>query len=157
MGKLAEMIYKDLLARGKKRDTAIRWRTWAERFETVAGTRAKYIRNDVVDYLEWCRRQGFAQNSINTMIRPLKLSAQIQGWQFPKLSMKKVEETEVSRPMFRSDEVEEMIKVGKQRLNERELAVLAMSTTYGMRRGEMARPNEPDIRLEKVIEILSRS
>lgn len=150
MGKLAEVIYKDLLARGKKSDTALRWRTWAERFETVAGIRAKYTRNDVIDYLEWCRRQGFAQNSINTMLRPLKLIAQIQGWQFPKLSMKKVEETEVNRPMFKREEVEEMIKVGKQRLNERELAVLALSTIYGMRRGEMARPNEPDIRLERV-------
>ena len=126
MGKLAEVIYKDLLARGKKNDTALHWRTWTERFETVAGIRAKYTRNDVIDYLEWCRRQGFAQNSINTMLRPLKLIAQIQGWQFPKLSMKKVEETEVNRPMFKREEVEEMIKVGKQRLNERELAVLAL-------------------------------
>ncbi len=37
MGELAEVIYKDLLARGKKSDTALRWRTWVERFETVAG------------------------------------------------------------------------------------------------------------------------
>ncbi len=150
MGKLADVICKDLMARGKKSDTVLRWRTWAERFEAVAGIKAKCTRNDVVDYLEWCRRQGFAQNSINTMLRPLKLLSQIQGWQFPKLAMKKVEETEVHRPMFKREEVEEMIRVGKQRLNERELAVLAMSTIYGMRRGEMARPNEPDIKLERI-------
>ncbi len=150
MGKLAEMIYKDLVARGKKRDTAARWRTWAVRFEAVAGIKTRYSRTDVVDYLEWCRNEGFAQNSINTMLRPLKLLAQIQGWQFPKLAMKKVEETDVNRPMFKREEVEEMIRVGKKRLNERELAVLAMSTIYGMRRGEMSRPNEPDVKLGKV-------
>jgi len=150
MGELAEMIYKDLLARGKKRDTAVQWRKWTERFEDVAGKKKKYSRNDLVDYLEWCRRQGFAQNSINTMLRPLKLLAQIQGWSFPRLSMKKVEETEVNRPMLKREEVEEMIKAGKKRLSARELAVLVMSTVYGMRRGEMAKPNEPGIKLKRI-------
>ncbi len=28
MGKLAGMVYTDLMARGRKRDTAVRWRTW---------------------------------------------------------------------------------------------------------------------------------
>ncbi len=154
MGKLAEMILKDLIARGKGRETALRWRTWIGRFEEVAGIKTKYERDDVLDYLNWCRNQGYTQNSINTMLTPIKLLAQIQEWTFPRLAMKKVDETEVSRPMFHSEEVEEMIKVGKQRLNERELAVLVMSTVYGLRRSEMARPNEPEIKLG-VIEIES--
>ncbi|GAI36646.1 unnamed protein product, partial [marine sediment metagenome] len=79
MAKLAEMIYNDLIARGREQDTARHWKTWTERFEQVCGVKEKYDRSDVIKFLAWEREQKFTQNSINTHLRPIKLLAQIQG------------------------------------------------------------------------------
>lgn len=150
MSKLADMIYEDLVARGKKRDTAVHWRTWIERFESVCGSQDVYGRSDIVKYLAWCRGQGFSQNAINTMMRPLKLLAQIQGWTYPKVAMVKVRDSDISRPILDCDEVVSLIN-RKGLFDARELALLAMATTYGMRREEMAEPDEPEIWEERTV------
>lgn len=145
MGKLAEMIYNDLVGRGKEPDTAQHWKTWTERFEKVCGTKDKYDRQDVIKFLAWEREQGFTQNSINTHLRPLKLLAQIQGWTFPKLSMKKVRSEDINRTIFTKEQVISLIQMGRQLLDEKELSYLALATTYGLRREEMCKPDHPEI------------
>ncbi len=146
MSELALMVKKDLLARGKTAGCAQHWRTWTERFEGVCGAKAAYTRDDVINYLAWCREQGFSQLSIETMLRPIRLIAQIQGWQFPKLSMRKARDSEIYRPMLSKEEMAKAISVGREgALIGEELALLALSTIYGLRREEMASPNEPTI------------
>ena len=148
MSELALRIKKDLLARGKTKGCAQHWQVWTERFVSVCGTKAEYARDDVINYLTWCREQGFSQLSIETMLRPVRLVAQIQGWIFPKLSMKKAKDCEIYRPMLSKEEVAQAIAVGKKVLIGEELALLALSTIYGLRRNEMALPNEPVIDVE---------
>ena len=148
MSELALMVKKDLLARGKTEQCAGHWKTWMERFENVCGTKGEYTRDDVINYLVWCREQGFSKLSIETMLRPIRLVAQIQGWTFPKLSMKKARDSEIYRPMLSKEEIAQAIAVGKEVLIGEELALLAMSTTYGLRREEMACPNEPVIDMD---------
>jgi len=145
MGELAELIYNDLVARGKEADTARHWKTWTERFEEACGTKAKYDRQDVIKFLTWEREQGFTQNSINTHLRPIKLLAQIQGWKFPKLSMRRVRDEEITRTIFTREQVISLIQMGRQLLEPKHLSYLALSTTYGLRREEMAKPDQPDI------------
>ncbi len=148
MGELALMVKKDLVARGKTVKCAEHWRLWTERFEGICGIKKKYDRSDVIEYLDWCREQGFKQLSIETMLRPVKLLADIQGWTFPKLSMKKVKDSDIYRPMLSKDEIARAISVGRDgALSGEELALLALSTIYGLRREEMALPNEPVIDL----------
>lgn len=148
MSELALRIKKDLLARGKTEQCAVHWKTWTERFESVCGTKVEYARDDVINYLAWCREQGFSQLSIETMLRPIRLVAQIQGWTFPKLSMKKARDSEIYRPMLSKDEIVRAILEGQRVLIGEELALLALSTTYGLRRAEMAFPNGPVIDVE---------
>ena len=145
MGQLAELIYNDLIARGKEADTARHWKTWTERFEQVCGNKEKYERQDVIKFLAWEREQGFTQNSINTHLRPVKLLAQIQGWHFPKLSMRRVRDDEIRRTIFSKEQVVSLIQMGRQLLQPKELSYLALSTTYGVRREEMAKPDPPEI------------
>jgi hypothetical protein len=137
METLAEKVSMDLMARGKDVETARRWRHLITKFEVCCGTKSEYARDDVVRYLCHLREQGYRQSSIDVMVRPVKLLAQIQGWPFPRLAMPKVRDDDVSRPILSHDEVCLMIKRGKEVLSARELAYLALSTTYGLRREEL--------------------
>lgn len=150
MGDLAQMIYNDLVARGKERDTAQHWKTWTERFEEACSIKEKYDRSDVVKFLAWEREQGFTQNSINTHLRPIKLLAQIQGWTFPKLSMRRVKDSEITRTIFTKSQVISLIQMGHRLLEPKQLSYLALSTTYGLRREEMAKPEPPEITGDKI-------
>lgn len=137
MGKLGNLVYEDLVARGKDIKTARKWCNWTVRFEKCCGEKEEYGRADVIKFLAMLRNEGHKQNSINTMIRPIKLLAQVQGWPFPRMAIAKVREDEINRPVLTRDEVCEMIRRGKRVLNGRELACLAFATTYGLRREEM--------------------
>ena len=145
MAELAELIYNDLIARGKERDTAQHWKTWTERFERVCGIKEKYDRSDLIKFLTWEREQGFTQNSINTHLRPIKLLAQLQGWEFPKLPMRRVKESEITRTIFSKEQVVSLIQMGRQLLEPKDLSYLALATTYGLRREEMSKPKPPEI------------
>ena len=138
MGKLAEKVYMDLMARGKDIETARRWRHWITKFEVCCGNKSKYDRDDVIRYLCCLREKGYRQSSIDVMVRPVRLLAQIQGWDFPRLAMPKVREGDVRRPILSNAEVYMLIRRGKEVLSDRELAYLALSTTYGLRREELS-------------------
>ncbi len=138
MATVAEKVYMDLVARGKDIETAKRWRHLTMKFEVYCGTKSEYARDDVIRYLCCLREQGYRQSSIDVMVRPLKLLAQIQAWTFPRLAMPKVRDGDVRRPMFSHDEVCQMIRRGKEVLSAREVAYLALSTTYGLRREELS-------------------
>lgn len=138
MGRLAENVYMDLMARGKDVVTARRWRHWIMKFELCCGVKSKYDRDDVIRYLGHLREQGYRQSSINVMLRPVKLLAQIQNWSFPRLAMPKVRDGDVSRPILSNEEICLMIRRGKEVLSNREVAYLALSTTYGLRREELS-------------------
>lgn len=139
MGRLGDMVYEDLVARGKNVKTARHWRNWTEKFVVCCGEKDSYERTDVIKFLALLRSEGHKQNSINTMIRPIKLLCEVQRWEggFPRLAMHKVKSDEINRPMLSHDEVCEMIRRGKQRFIGRELAYLAFATVYGLRREEL--------------------
>jgi len=137
MVSVGEKVYMDLMARGKDVATARDWCRWIMKFEVCCGNKSQYERDDVIRYLCYLREKGYRQSSIEVMVKPVKLLAQIQGWGFPRLAMPKVREGDVRRPMFSNAEVYMLIKRGKEVLSSRELAYLALSTTYGLRREEL--------------------
>ena len=138
MRRLDEKVYMDLTARGKDVETARRWRHLIMKFAVCCGSRSKYDRDDVVRYLCYLREEGYRQSSIEVMVRPVKLLAQIQGWSFPRLAMPKVREGDVRRPILSNADIYMLIRRGKEVLSDRELAYLALSTTYGLRREELS-------------------
>lgn len=146
MAELAEKIYEDLIGRrGSSHDTAKHWMTWTERFENVCGVKEKYDRSDIIKFLTWEREQGFSENSIKTHLRPIKLLAQIQGWDFPKLIFRKIRVDEITRTIFTRDQVINLIQMGRKLLEPNELSWLALATTYGLRREELGKPDPPDL------------
>lgn len=134
---LGQLVYEDLIARGKREATARQWRSMAVRFAECCGIKETYERSDVVKFLASLRAEGFRESTLAVAMRPIKLLAQIQGWDFPHLSMPKVRESDITRPIFSFEDVSFMIRRGRQVLPARLLAYLALSTTYGLRREEL--------------------
>lgn len=135
----SDRVYEDLVARGKRERTARRWASVVRRFEGCCGVKGDYGRSDVVKFLVRLRAEGLSQNSINTIIQPIKLLSHIQRWKdgFPKLAMARVRSDDISRPVFSMDEMRFLISKAKEVCDSRELAFLAMASTYGLRREEV--------------------
>jgi len=110
-----------------------------QRFEACCGIKGSYDRADVIKFIAELRKDGMKQNSINSRLKALRLLCQIQNWDggFPKLSMPKVKDSDVSRPVFNAEEVVHIIRKAKEVCSERELAFLTASTVYGLRREEL--------------------
>jgi site-specific recombinase XerC len=110
-----------------------------QKFEVCCGVKDSYNRADVVKFIAELREEGMKQNSINSRLKALRLLCQIQNWHggFPRLSMPKVKNSEISRPAFRVDEVVHIIGKAKEVCNERELSFLAAASVYGLRREEI--------------------
>jgi len=137
--KNSELIYMDLIARGRQEATARAWRGVVLRFEECCGVKDEYVRADVIKFVGELRSEGIKQSSINTKLRAVKLLCKVQGWDksFPELAMPKVRRCDVSRPVLSSEDVGIMIRKAKSLCSEREVAYLAAATTYGLRRGEI--------------------
>jgi integrase len=135
----APLVYHDLIVRGRKVETARRWRSLVQKFEACCGVKDSYNRADVVKFVAELRQEGMKQNSINSRLKALRLLCQIQNWDggFPRLSMPKVKDSEVNRPIFTADEVVHIISRAKAVCNGRELAFLAAASVYGLRREEI--------------------
>ena len=135
----AELVYDDLIARGKQVETAKRWRALVQRFEGCCGIKGSYDRADVIKFIAELRKEGMKQNSINSRLKALRLLCQIQNWDggFPRLAMPKVKNSEVNRPLFTTDQVVHIITKAKDVCNERELGFLAAASVYGLRRAEL--------------------
>jgi hypothetical protein len=135
----SQLVYHDLIARGRKVETARRWRSLVQKFEACCGVKDSYHRTDVVKFIAELRQEGMKQSSINSRLKALGLLCQIQNWDsgFPRLAMPKVKDSEVSRPVFTADEVVHIISRAKEVCSERELAFLAAASVYGLRREEI--------------------
>ncbi|GAJ21684.1 unnamed protein product, partial [marine sediment metagenome] len=82
------------------------------------------------------------QSTIDKDLKAIKLLAVIQGWAFPKLSLRRVSPDEIRRTILSKATIGSMITLGKQGLlNNTEVCYLALATTYGLRRVEMQRLN----------------
>jgi len=143
---LKDLIFNDIIARGKTLAVAREWATVAAEFEQVCGAKEKYTRTDVTTFLAHLRKRGLLQSTINKDLKALKLLAKIQHWglgpqgkDFPQLSLKRVSPDEIRRTILSKDAIGSMITLGKKLLKPVELCYLALATTYGLRRIEMVR------------------
>ena len=144
---LRDLIYKDLIARGRTEAIAKEWGAVAAEFEQVCALKEKYTRNDVTAFLAHLRKRGLGASTIDKDLKTIKLLSVIQHWgagpdgsDFPKLSLTQVSEDEIRRTILEKNVIGSMITWGKQgALNDTELCYMALSTTYGLRRIEMMR------------------
>jgi hypothetical protein len=135
----SQLVYHDLIARGRQVETGRRWRSLVQRFGACCGVKDSYNTADVVKFVAELRQEGMKQSSINARLKALRLSCQIQNWDggLPRLAMPKVKDSEVNRPAFTTDQVVHIISRAREVCTERELSFLAAASVYGLRREEV--------------------
>jgi len=69
----SQLVYHDLIARGRQVETARRRRSLVQRFEACCGVKDDYSRSDVIKFLAQLRSEGIKQNTINSRLRSIKL------------------------------------------------------------------------------------
>lgn len=137
---LRQLVYNELMGLGKTEAVAKEWGAVAAEFEHVCGYKESYTRADVMAFLTHLRKRGLLQSTIEKDLKAIKVVARVQGWQFPKLPLRRVRPDEVRRTILSKESIGSIITLGKQGLlKDIELCYLALATTYGLRRVEMAR------------------
>ena len=143
---LRDLVYNDLMARGRTEATAKEWGAVAGEFAEVCGEKESYGRADLTTFLTHMRARDLKPSTIDKNLKSIRLLSQIQGWEFPKLTLKHPSPYDVTRPTLSKENVGDMIMWGKTLFTPHELCYLAISTTYGLRRAEMARLEYEDLR-----------
>ena len=141
---LGHLIYIDLIARGKTQPVAKQWKVIGDEFEEVCGLKEHYHRSDVIEYLDHLRNRNLAETTIRKNLKAVKLVFDILGDSFPKLSLPLIDDSEISRPAFSKGEITQVIQM-RDRLTPEEAEYFAISTTYGLRRIELAQVSSSDL------------
>jgi integrase len=108
-----------------------------------------FSRRAVERHLNRLREEGYADGTIELVFKTLKRFYKVNGleWPFRPMERPTIREKEVFAPALNPMLVEAMIRAAKRgRLNEQETAMLVLSTTYGLRRKELAGLRKSDLR-----------
>lgn len=109
-------------------------------------------REKLLDFIKFLEKENYTNNTIRkhflTALRRFfkvnNLEWPLYSWELPKVS-----ERDVYAPALDEDVIIQMIEAAKEeKIKPEETAFLALSTTYGLRRIEMATLEEEDIDLE---------
>ena len=108
-------------------------------FLNFLGDDATPTPDDFRRYFVHRRQQGISERSLRTYFFQLKKLAQANGWEWPFLGDDApVPDSEPDTPALAPEAVEQLIRAAPQ-LSDAERFYLAMATTWGCRREEMAR------------------
>ena len=103
----------------------------------------------VIMYMEYLRdERGYSDASINLKWRTLHRFFIVNGleWPFTRNEVPRVRESDVYAPALHPDFVKKFIALAHAgELTQSEAALLALSTTYGHRRAELASTTKPDV------------
>jgi len=118
-------------------DTRRQFISAARRFVGFAGEKESYGREDVLAYFRHLEERGY------------KFEEAGLEWQLrPRRDLPPLVEEELQRPLFTRTEVVRLITRARENCDERQCAMLALSTTYGLRRAELAQLALEDVDVE---------
>lgn len=106
-------------------------------------------------FLNKMRKQGKSQGTINFIFRVIRRLYNVNAmalikedieWPYRPGESPQIEQRSEHKPALAPEVISKMIETAKTGdLDAQEIAILALSTTYGLRRGEMARVHQIDI------------
>src|SRR4030042_284765 len=125
---LGQLVFEDLVARGRGVASAGNWRSVVNKFLSVVGEAPAYERSDVVKFVLYLRSEGLKQSSIFSCVRALKGLYRVQGWPggFPKLAMRGINADDVKRTIFSYEDVADLIRKVRSVGSEREKCFLCL-------------------------------
>lgn len=122
----------------------------AQRFIQFSGRKSSYAREDVLRYLRHLEEKEKKPSYRRFVFYTLKRYFEENSWpwELKKRDLPAIIEEDLTRPALFGDQVKDLITKARQKCEPRELAVLAVDTTYGPRRVELSLLSRPKIDLD---------
>lgn len=130
----------DILLSDKKKESKSVYLSQIRKFIKFAGDRARYDKWDVRRYIANLREDGYSSNYIKGSWYALKLFFESRDlpWDFRRGDVPKLERDEVKKIVMPFDDAKRLIEYTRQSGFDDEKVIIALSTTYGLRRSEIA-------------------
>ena len=132
----------ELLLSDKRKETRSVYNCQVRKFLSH-NPKPTYDKWDVLDYLKSLKASRYSSSYIRGSYYALKLFFEASGWPW-ELKLPKMEDTPVAKPALSEEEVIALIRAINIGGTAEEKAYLALSTTYGLRRIEMAQLSDGD-------------
>lgn len=118
-------------------------------FLEKVGVKESYSKIDILNYIRSLRENGYKETYVLFNYHVLKSFFDCLEIPFPIKRLARQVTDPPSRPKLTYEDVAILITEGKEKCNDYELAFLALSTVYGLRRVELAQLTSNDINLKK--------
>jgi len=113
-----------------------------------------FSKRSIKSYLEKLEKEGYSDGYINLIYRTLARFCRVNEieWPFKRKEVPHIREKKVYAPALDPKYVTEIIEAAKKGVfNDAEAAMIALSTTYGLRRSEMAGMTKEDVDIKNKI------
>jgi len=132
----------------RKKETRSTFKSYCHKFFNIVGVKDTYEREDFINFFENLEKKKYSGNSIRCSFYALKalFRANEMSWPMGK-NVPRVEET--FPEIWEKEKIESLIQAVREKGDSIQQFLLSLSTTYGLRRGEMARMKKEDIDPEK--------
>lgn len=137
----------DLLLSDKKKETRSVYNSQIRKFRSWKN-KAIYDKWDILEFLNYLKKRKFSSSYIRGTYYALKLLFESKGWPW-EAKLPKLEDTRVIKPAMPKEDIIRLIRAILLRGTAEEKVYLALSTTYGLRRAEMANLAPEDLDFEE--------
>ena len=152
-GVMLKSLESELYSR--KKETISSFKTCCRKFLSEVGVRDSYSKEELVNFFQALKEKGYSDYTLRLSFYAIKALLKANGIAWPLGSnVPRLEET--LPETWPKNKVKKLIFAVKERGDNLHKFILALSTVYGLRRGEVASVKEGDINLEEG-EILIRT
>jgi integrase len=138
----------------RSKSTLYRYPNLVENFVDCVGVKERYNRADVLKFLNLLISEGKSKSYVRWVTYVLRRFFKSLDIEFPLSSDEfppSPSEADIKAPVISRDALVQLIKAVKESGTSRMKAYLALSTTYGLRRGEMVKVEPSDIKDGRIV------
>ncbi len=132
----------ELLLSDKKKETKSVYLSQINKFHSWK-SKVIYDKWDVLKFFKYLQEEGYSSAYIRGAYWAIKLYFESEGWLW-EAKLPKIENTQIIKPALPKEDIIKMILTTNTRGTAEEKVYLALSTTYGLRRAEMANLSQKD-------------
>lgn len=137
----------ELLLSDKKKETKSVYLSQINKFRSWK-KKLTYDKWDVLEFFKYLQEEGYSSAYIRGAYWAIKLYFESEGWLW-EAKLPKIKNTQIIKPALPKEDIIKLILSTVSRGTAEEKVYLALSTTYGLRRAEMANLSQQDFDFEE--------
>lgn len=137
----------ELLLSDKKKETKSVYLSQIKKFRSWR-VKLTYDKWDVLKFFKYLQEEGYSSAYIRGAYWAIKLYFESEGWLW-EAKLPKIENTQIIKPALPKEDIIKLILSTESGGTAEEKVYLALSTTYGLRRAEMANLSQEDFDFEE--------